>query len=362
MFNFRFSKVKISAIASAVPTQKVWLNKSHNQLGGPAETENDEKLVSRSLHIAKEEQTASDLGFVAAKAILDSKGTDLTKIGFVVFVSRTPDYRSPASAFVLQHRLNIPKDCLCYDINMGGAGFIYALQIGCSLLESMPVSHGLLVVGDTSGKLLSKHNDSEWIFADAASAILLEKQTDAKPIFVATETESSGLHAYLMQNGGFRPLDKLLSGHNPLANPGELFIDENVYNNYIVSKIPALVNSFLDCNQLSVNDFDLVAINQENLTNVETIAAKTGIGNEKLLSGMTNYGNAAGASIPLSLVDVYGNEGDGEINLLAVGFGEGFSAGVAAFSLNPRNVLPLIETDEVFAEGEVSRQFGKNQQ
>lgn len=61
--------------------------------------------------IASEHQTASDLGLAAAQELLAKKGIDKSEIGALVFASHGPDYKRPATAYVLQKRLGLSEQC-----------------------------------------------------------------------------------------------------------------------------------------------------------------------------------------------------------------------------------------------------------
>ena len=179
---YHFINVKISGIASAVPLQSTTVEQLLSRYDEIKVNEYVGKTGFNSVRQSVDLQTASDLGFAAAKQLLETKNTDKDQIGFIIFLTKTPDYRSPTSAIVLQHRLQLPIDCLAYDVNLGSVGFIAGLQLGCSLLNGLNTSKGLVIIGDTNSKqtdttdLYSKH------LGDAATVILLEKQEGASTI------------------------------------------------------------------------------------------------------------------------------------------------------------------------------------
>ncbi len=130
-------------------------------------------------------QTAADLGYVAADELINKKQADREQFGAIVFVSGTPDYRSPATACVLHGRLGFSKDCIAFDVNLGGTGFVHGIQIVASLLDNIEKKYGLLIVGDTTSKQLSPQDPLSMVYGDGASAVLLEKKKDAKPVFMS---------------------------------------------------------------------------------------------------------------------------------------------------------------------------------
>ena len=95
--------------------------------------------------IAVFEQTPADLGFLAAQKIIQANGIDPKDIGALVFLTKTPDYRGPATAMVLQNRLGISKDCIVYDAPTGNGGFENAINLGATLLSAINQNHTLVV-------------------------------------------------------------------------------------------------------------------------------------------------------------------------------------------------------------------------
>ena len=80
-------------------------------------------------------------------------------------------------------KLNLKKDIIAFDMNLGCSGFIYALRMASSLIESKQVKNGLIICADTYTKYISKNNTAcRPIFSDAASAILVSKSIKNKII------------------------------------------------------------------------------------------------------------------------------------------------------------------------------------
>ena len=50
-------------------------------------------------------QTTSDLGYDAAKRLLDKFQIDISEVGFLIFGSKTPDYRSPITSGIYLYLL-----------------------------------------------------------------------------------------------------------------------------------------------------------------------------------------------------------------------------------------------------------------
>ncbi len=110
MAYFEFNNIRVSGIACAVPKNKIY-TESFKPLFGEEEVDKFIEMTGvRSSHRTSEHQTTSDLGYFAAKQLLDHKHVNPEEIGALIFSSHSPDYRRPSTAFVLQYRLGVPKE------------------------------------------------------------------------------------------------------------------------------------------------------------------------------------------------------------------------------------------------------------
>ena len=158
-------------------------------------------------YICAEEQTTSDLGYVAARKLVSHIDINAEDIGFLIFGSRTPDYRSPVTAAVLQSRLGLTKDCICYDVNVGVNAFVQLTQLGGSLLSSMNKNYGLIIFGDTPSKLRKNSVNSFFSESDAATAVLLRKGPEQFSIEFINKSIGKFYDAQILRAGGFRDYD-----------------------------------------------------------------------------------------------------------------------------------------------------------
>jgi 3-oxoacyl-[acyl-carrier-protein] synthase-3 len=322
-----FHNVNIAGIATAVPTNK---------------------------H-AVDAQTASDLGFAAAEKLLEEKITDRNELGFIVFLTKTPDYRSPASAIVLQHRLHLPIDCLAYDVNLGSVGFIAGLQLGCSLINGLNTQKGLIIIGDTNSKQLEEGNPLLAVFGDGATAILLE-QKEASVLNIASFSQGNNYESYLLPGGAFRANEKRKTYDlSSLPTQGEhqrLLYDKAQLQQFFTDKIPTDLLWFLDKINRPVTSFDKVAFQYAATDFMSTVIEKIGCDSGNVTVGSDFFTDVSGTTIPLML-----SASDEENRILAVAYGEGLSWGFVDFYLEKNTVLPLIKTDAYFTEGFVTHEI-----
>ena len=202
---FKFNNIRVAGVACAVPRNEV-KTESYKSLFGDEEVEKFIQMTGvRSSHRTLEHQTCSDLGFRAAQELLAHKGVDPSEIGACIFSSHSPDYRRPATAFVLQYRLGIPKEAVCYDISLGCSSLVVGMQTVASIMNTGDIRKALLFVGDTAGKsVYPEDRSSAMLFGEAGAVMLLEKTDDPKDEINALVRSDGSGYRYMIVPGGAR--------------------------------------------------------------------------------------------------------------------------------------------------------------
>lgn len=352
----QFRNIKISGLAAAVPKNIVQAE-SFKDVFGKEEVEKFMLMtgVSETRWTSKN-QTASDLGYIAARKLIDQKKINTDDIGALVFGSHSPDYRRPASAFVLQKRLGLTTETAVFDISLGCSSMVYGLQVVASIMNCSDIKKSLLIVGDTAGKsVYPKDRASIMLVGDAGVAVLLEKTNDCKPIFSLVRSDGNGYRYLIVPAGGYRNLD---ADRNVFVCPDgnertlhNSFMQGTSVFTFTISDVPKAIRDFWDRTKTTVDDYDCYAFHQANLYILKQIARKLKIPPEKMPLTLAKYGNTSGASQVVSLCDAYGGHEERELKTLFCGFGVGLSWGVSSAFLNTSDILPVIEDDSIFEEG-----------
>ena len=124
--------------------------------------------------------------------------------------------------------------------------------------------------------------------------------------------------------------------------------------NFTISEVPQLINEFMTEMKSSVEDYDAIVLHQANAYILKQVMKRTKFPKEKTPISMDKYGNTSVTSIPLTVANLYGNMRGSILRLLLCGFGIGLSWGVVACKIDTDDILPIIETDETYLEGEVN--------
>ena len=354
---FQFNNIKISGVACAVPTTTIKVSDFAERFGEESCRKFSEATGIREFRKTWEHQTASDLCFAAAENRLLHKQTAREQVGALVFVAHSTDYRRPATACVLHKRLGLSKDCAALDISLGCSAFVYGLQVVCSMMANSNIDKALLLVGETLTKMTHPQDKSvAMLFGDGGSAALLEKTHEPSEIMGMLKTDGTGYRAIIAPAGGFRNMNASHEDFTwPDGNVRSLYNTtmqgEDVFS-FSITDVPRTVKEFFSVTGTTADDYDCLAFHQANKFISQTFCKKLKVSPEKMPLCLDRYGNPSAPSIPMVMCDAYGEKSeDRELNFLMCGFGVGLSWGVCSAKVNVRDILPIIETDEVFEEG-----------
>jgi len=342
-----YDGIKLSAVSCAVSPEIIDIRKMANDPNAGAN--NIEEFMKKTgiirKHVAGANQTASDLAYAAAKILEENGRYDPDEIGVLVYVTQTPDYKTPATAYLMHTRLGLSQDCIVFDVNSGCTGFVYAISIGAGMLATSQARKALVLIGDTPargrkgrGKVLK---NTELLFGDAGAAILLEKE-EGKSIRSAIMSDGSGYKAIGRPYGAWR---------HPIGPENILSDDIEVFS-FAIKEAPMLIKAFMEKVGTMPENYDSLMLHQANLMIMKTVTKRSGFPADKCPISLDRFGNTTCTSVAVTIVDKYGDcDEHRDINLLASGFGIGLSWGVIDFTINTDDIYPMIESDVTYDDG-----------
>jgi len=272
--------------------------------------------------IAAEDQTAVDLGILAAEKLFAS-GVNKDEIDGLLFVTQSPDYPLPTSACIIQDRLGLSKSCLAFDMNLGCSGFVYALSVAGSLIESGVAKKILVICGETYSKYIRKDDRScRPLFSDAGSAALVVPSKHHRLGPFKLGTDGSGAKHLIVKSGGARRYGE----DNPMAK--SLYMNGKEILAFTSEMVPKCVRSVIDDAGKKLEDIDLYVFHQASRVVMDNIVGALGLPEEKIYRNYYDVGNTVSATIPIALKDAVtqGKLKNGDLTLLT-GFGVGYSWG-----------------------------------
>jgi 3-oxoacyl-[acyl-carrier-protein] synthase III len=329
----KINNIKISGVSVALPTTQIESQSFYNQFG----KDNVDKFIEmtgvKSVCRSVPEQTASDLGYLSAKQLINERTIDVFEIGLLIFVSQKPDYRTPSSSYIIHERLGLSENCMCLDINLACSGFLFGLQTAMSLLNSSNAKKALLITADTSVKTISEHDRTMiMLFGDSGSTLLLEKTDEDIQTSFAVRSDAP-VDSVSWSDGIIR------SDYNTHMKGMEVF-------GFSISDVPNLIADFLKERNKTPENYDHFILHQANLYILKQLSRKNKIPMSKIPISLDRYGNNSSNSIPLVLADHFSDTENLTMNLFFSGFGAGLSWACADVEINTNAILPVLFTDE----------------
>lgn len=347
-----FDGIGFAALAAAVPANTIDNLKYTDYFAFDEVSEIVAKTSIRERRFAPEGMCSSDLCFAAAENLFSKMELDRDSIDLVIFVSQTPDYRMPATAAILQHRLGLSTSTAAFDISLGCSGFVYALSVAYSFMLQPSFRRVLLMVGETRSRIYSpKDRKTAFLFGDGGVAALIEKQQSAGKSCFLLGTDGSLESLIKMDAGGYRNPSSVETLRERVVDEyGNVRSDEHGYMNgtdvfnFVLREIPSSITSLLKHSNKNISEIDYFVFHQANGFMNNYLAKKMKLPTSKVPSSVEKFGNTSSVSIPLTIVSSLNEElNERNSTLLLSGFGVGMSWASCVLNWNNAKLFPLIE-------------------
>ena len=290
---------------------------------------NDEWIVSRTgikeRHILKGEGLGSShMGAEAVKGLLAKTNTSPEEIDLLICATTTPDFVFPCTANLICDMTGI-RNIGSFDIQAACSGFVYALTIGSQFIETGKYKK-IIIVGADKMSAIVDYTDRKTciLFGDGAGAVLLEPDTDGYGIHDSIIRSNGIGYPYLHQKAGgsrYPPTHETIDNgwHHVYQDGAQVF-------KFAVTNMADISGEIMEKNNLSSNDVAWLVPHQANRRIIEATANRMGVGMDKVMMNIQNYGNTTSATIPLCLWDYESQLKKGD-NLILAAFGGGFTWG-----------------------------------
>ena len=277
-------KSKISIIETYLPKKKT-LIKNNNRLL--------EKTGIEKIWKSSKNETSLDMGYKSALKL--KKKINLKKLDGLIFVSQTSDYFLPSSSCILQNKLGLKKNIFSFDVNLGCSGFVYALSIATSMINSNLAKNILIICSDTYSKFIKKENLScKSIFSDGASSIVVSKSTKKLIGKFDFGTDGSGSQDLIVKSGGGRT--NFISSKKPTIS-----MDGARVFNFTINTVPKSFNKTLKLNKLKKDTVKKVFFHQASKFVLDNLNKSLNLKPSQMFSNLKNLGNTTSSTIPFAI-------------------------------------------------------------
>jgi 3-oxoacyl-[acyl-carrier-protein] synthase-3 len=293
---------KIIGTGSYVPERIITNDELSRMLGEDINEFVSQVIGIQERHVCAEDESTADLATEASRRALEAAGVSAQDLNLIILATDTPEYLSPATSAVVQHRLNA-HNAGTFDVNCACAGFVTALDTASKYIAADAAYQNILVIGAYA---MSKFVDwtekkTSTIFADGAGAVVL-KSSDERG-FLASKLVAEGSfhdHMGIYAGGSFMPITEevLREGRWTKVRFAKKYPPEVNLNGW-----PQIVSDVLAKCDLALSDVGLFLFTQVNLSTIKEVMKGMDVPMTRTHTIMGKWGYTGSACIPMVLDD-----------------------------------------------------------
>ncbi|MBQ5943966.1 MAG: ketoacyl-ACP synthase III [Bacteroidales bacterium] len=349
----QYSGVGITAMSAAVPRRVVKGREYTDVFSKEEANEIVDKTGIEERRFADEETCSSDLCFAAAEKLIADNNVDRDEIDLLVFISQTPDYRMPATAVTLQHRLGLSNNTIAFDVSLGCSAFMYGLSIIYGIMMGGGVRKALLLDGETRSKVYSpRDRRSAFLFGDGGVAALIERDPKFGTSTFSLNSDGSRADLIMIPAGGYRKMssaetvvEKVVDEFGNMRSEEQGYMRGGDVFNFVIREIPRDIKKTLSFVGKTADDFDYIVFHQANKFINSYIAKKMNLDVERIPSTIAKFGNTSSVSVPLTIVSELQGKLNGHKDVLLSAFGVGMTWATGIISFEDCNISDIVELE-----------------
>jgi 3-oxoacyl-[acyl-carrier-protein] synthase-3 len=264
-----------------------------------------QNLSIRQRYWASADQATSDLCLEAGRVAMERAGLSPEDLDLIIVATDTPDYLSPSTASVVQHKLGARR-AGSFDVNAACSGFVIAMDTASKFIAADLQYRHVLVVG---GYVMSRHLNRDdkktvTLFADGAGAVVLSaSEADDGRGLLAARTHTEGQYHDWMgiyAGGTRRPVD-------------EAALREGAHQLVFAKKFPKEINpitwtrmvrELCTARGIEPIDVDHYVFTQLNINSIHETLDALGVPRERGHTIMDRVGYTGSACIPMAFDDL----------------------------------------------------------
>jgi 3-oxoacyl-[acyl-carrier-protein] synthase-3 len=280
---------------------------------------------------APDDHATSDLALPAARRALEAAGRSPEDVDLIVLGTDSPDYTTPATSVVLQHKLGA-VNAGTFDVGCACASFPTGLATGAGWIAANPEMKTVLVVGVYMMRKLADPDDPMvFFYGDGAGAAVLAPGSE--PGFVTAATQADGSyhgHWGIYAGGTAEPatVAAVEAGRTKVRSL-ERYPPEVNHEGW-----PRLARRLAEQGGFELSDVALFIFSQVRKPSIATVMEDLGVPAERAHTIMEAWGYTGSACLPMALDDALekGKAGPGDLAML-IGSGVGYNMAGTVFRL-----------------------------
>jgi 3-oxoacyl-[acyl-carrier-protein] synthase-3 len=294
--------------------------------------------LENTLHIYErrwcaEDESTVDLAEHAARQALDRAGLHPRDLDLIVVATDTPEYLTPATAAVVQYRLQAGH-AGTFDLNAACAGFVMGLDVASKYIRTDTRYNHVLVIGAYAMSKYLNQQDKKTVtlFADGAGAIILSAEDTTERGYLDSELITLGQYYDGMgiYGGGTKhpSTEASIQANEQCLRINYRFPPE--LNPQVWTRMARSMHQRLGLQPQDVAHYFLTQIN---INSIHRTMENLKLPNERAHTTMQYYGYTGSACLPIVFNDAVEKgllqPGD---RFLMIGSGSGLTFGGVAFT------------------------------
>jgi 3-oxoacyl-[acyl-carrier-protein] synthase-3 len=280
---------------------------------------------------APDSWVTSDLALRASQAALAQAACAPQDIDLIILGTDSPDYITPATSVVLQHKLGA-LNAGTFDIGCACASFPTGLATAAGWIATNPAIGKVLVVGVyMMHKLAAADDPMTFFYGDGAGAALLE--AGKEPGFITAAAQADGSyhgHWGIYSGGTYEPatVESVEAGRTKVKMI-DRYPPEVNHEGW-----PRVVRRLAAEGDFEIPDIDLIIFTQVRKPSIETVMEGIGLPMSRTHTIMEEVGYTGSACIGMALDDAWKRDRvrPGDLVVL-VGSGVGYNQAGVAFRI-----------------------------
>lgn len=290
----------------------------------------------KTRYIADKDESTSDLAVKAAKVAIQRASLETNDIDMIICATISPDYFCmPSTACMVAKKLGI-SNRPAFDISAACSGFIYAMAMAKSFIESK-MAKNVLIIGAEKLSSIVDYTDRTTcvLFGDGAGAAIISATENREEAIIDINISADGnYYDYLITPGC--GTNKPCSEESLKEHACYIKMKGNETFKVAVKTLTNDVKEILEKNRVKSEEIDHFIPHQANYRILNAVAQALKLDESQIVMTVSKYGNTSSASIPMAMNDLYEK---GKLNpkdlMLLDAFGGGFTWGSALVPFSP---------------------------
>src|SRR5919107_5553846 len=275
----------------------------------------------------------SDVSFADAAAIAGAKalaeaGIIPAQVGIMINTSVSRDYLEPSTAVAVHSQMGLPTSCLNFDLANACLGFVNAIQLAGTMIDSGQADYAVLV--DAEGSRYTQEVTLARLESADATAADLRSQ-------FATLTLGSGAAATVLGRADRHPEGHRVVGgvsragteHHDLC-VGDLNLMRTDSKKLFQAGLALALDTWAEAGPAGVDwaGIDYFVAHQTSVVHIRAMANALGVPESRFPLTLPTYGNIGPAAVPFTLAREVDRLSSG-MRILLLGIGSGLNTSYA---------------------------------